>query len=523
MRFILTVLLILLGSAPAHAQFGETFTSESFLGLKDTPDSYTGESGKCVAVNGTELGLEFAVCGSGGDSITVNGSAATNANFLDNIYFDFSLDTSATPDDITIKPNYNAASGNIALAANEVAFSLNGLVSEGATANDVEGRFAFPDWSSSDKDITFQDATHTVVGRDTTDTLTNKTLAAANNVIGADTAEAMSGSGQIDDDDLAAAAVDGGTGGEIADNSLTPADIDETQDFSYATLSGKQDRNNTAVSDDDCSGEQGLWWYDTTDSAFEFCNSNTGTPSTLGGGSGSPGGSDTQVQFNDGGTFGGDAGLTYDKTNDILQVGENGLDGVFRIYNESGATDYQTSFSPGGNASASNTVSHPVTVGGMQTIVIDRDVTPTAFNTSAAENTIYTYTIPANSLDSNSCLRLTLGGTYLNNTGVNTPDMTVRYKLGASTVFTTSFTNITNSANRRPVSVVWNICNQGATNDQSHIIREWDVRDANMDVSAGSSAIDMTSDQAITITAQHDASNANQEVAQEDAFLELMQ
>jgi len=36
------------------------------------------------------------------------------------------------------------------------------------------------------------------------------------------------------------------------------------------------------------------------------------------GGSGSPGGSDTYVQFNDSSTFGGDAGLTYDKTTDTL-------------------------------------------------------------------------------------------------------------------------------------------------------------------------------------------------------------
>ena len=41
----------------------------------------------------------------------------------------------------------------------------------------------------------------------------------------------------------------------------------------------------------------------------------------LGGGGGtSPGGSDTQVQFNDSGAFGGDAGLAYDKTTDVLTV-----------------------------------------------------------------------------------------------------------------------------------------------------------------------------------------------------------
>lgn len=39
-----------------------------------------------------------------------------------------------------------------------------------------------------------------------------------------------------------------------------------------------------------------------------------------GGGGGSPGGSDTQVQFNDGGSFGGDAGLAYNKTTDTLTL-----------------------------------------------------------------------------------------------------------------------------------------------------------------------------------------------------------
>lgn len=38
------------------------------------------------------------------------------------------------------------------------------------------------------------------------------------------------------------------------------------------------------------------------------------------GGSGTPGGLDSYVQFNDGGTFGGDSGLVYNKTTDILTV-----------------------------------------------------------------------------------------------------------------------------------------------------------------------------------------------------------
>lgn len=138
------------------------------------------QDGFDVLKNGNTLEVDATAAG-GGDNITVNTTAATNANFLDNIYFDWAIDTVATPDDITAKPNYNAASGDLALLASEVAFSVDGLISEGLTADTIEGRFAFPDWGTSDKVITFQDATHTVVGRDTTDTLTNKTIDSASN------------------------------------------------------------------------------------------------------------------------------------------------------------------------------------------------------------------------------------------------------------------------------------------------------------------------------------------------------
>jgi hypothetical protein len=49
-------------------------------------------------------------------------------------------------------------------------------------------------------------------------------------------------------------------------------------------------------------------------------SSSAGTNLLSGGGGGTPGGSDTQVQFNDGGSFGGDSGLTYNKTTDTLTI-----------------------------------------------------------------------------------------------------------------------------------------------------------------------------------------------------------
>jgi hypothetical protein len=55
----------------------------------------------------------------------------------------------------------------------------------------------------------------------------------------------------------------------------------------------------------------------------------TGTTLSASGGGGTPGGSTTQVQFNDAGAFGGDAGLTYDKTTDTLQLGVTNGTGTF--------------------------------------------------------------------------------------------------------------------------------------------------------------------------------------------------
>lgn len=62
-------------------------------------------------------------------------------------------------------------------------------------------------------------------------------------------ATAMSATGQIDDNDLAAGAVDGGTGGEIADGSITSADIAD------GTVTGTDILNDTIVLTTDTGGD----------------------------------------------------------------------------------------------------------------------------------------------------------------------------------------------------------------------------------------------------------------------------
>lgn len=54
----------------------------------------------------------------------------------------------------------------------------------------------------------------------------------------------------------------------------------------------------------------------------KYLNAN-GSWATPAGAGGSPGGSNTHVQFNDSGAFGGDAGLVFDKVNDILFSGNS--------------------------------------------------------------------------------------------------------------------------------------------------------------------------------------------------------
>ena len=74
--------------------------------------------------------------------------------------------------------------------------------------------------------------------------------------------------------------------------------------------------------------------------AGQFVQNTTtgGVQCATAGGSGTPSGNDTQVQFNNNGAFGGDANFTYDSTNDRLIVGGNGTS-VYKVTAISAGTD----------------------------------------------------------------------------------------------------------------------------------------------------------------------------------------
>ena len=68
---------------------------------------------------------------------------------------------------------------------------------------------------------------------------------------------------------------------------------------------------------------EGEEYYNTVSKIAYFYNGTSWVAMSGGGGGGTPGGSDTQVQFNDAGSFGGDAGFTYNKTTDSITVAGN--------------------------------------------------------------------------------------------------------------------------------------------------------------------------------------------------------
>jgi len=74
-------------------------------------------------------------------------------------------------------------------------------------------------------------------------------------------------------------------GGELG-GTFASFTIDDSVAVSSWTIttplfSGAVDFDAGAVNDDDCTGQIGIMWFDDTDNAFEFCNADSGVPSTL--------------------------------------------------------------------------------------------------------------------------------------------------------------------------------------------------------------------------------------------------
>ncbi|KKN20428.1 hypothetical protein LCGC14_0935650 [marine sediment metagenome] len=143
--------------------------SSTFLLLTDTPASYSGQALLCTRVNAGENAIEFVACGSGGgDDISVNGSAAADADFDDadpaapanGFNVKWQLNTATTPDSVSAyfdtttmaTSTWGSGSGitltwNVGATDPVVAYTSGNIKWSGATTYTFEGGATDPVWT----------------------------------------------------------------------------------------------------------------------------------------------------------------------------------------------------------------------------------------------------------------------------------------------------------------------------------------------------------------------------------------
>ncbi len=156
----------------------------------------------------------------------------------------------------------------------------------------------------------------------------------------------------------------------------------------------------------------------------------------------------------------------------------------------------------------------------------------------STETTIYSYTVPANTMGTNKALRLTMIGDRLNDSGA-TKTITLRVKFGGTTLYqdvTATFADA--NLNRYPWNATVVLANQDATNAQTlggqinfginTTVPATGFGDLGVDEIIAATpfvgvagTIDTTQDRLLEVTVQHSASHASNNIRLHYALLEL--
>lgn len=164
--------------------------------------------------------------------------------------------------------------------------------------------------------------------------------------------------------------------------------------------------------------------------------------------------------------------------------------------------------------------------------VLDRDTTIADVVNTTTETTVYSFTIPANTLGTDRMLRLSMIADYLNNSGAGS-SIAIRVKLGATVVANYFDSNVATDASRRPVISKGDIAAAGATNAQRSFFNTifgnpgantggiqgnlWNVTMPHLSIAA-----DSTTPLTLTITAQHGVANASISFRAHTVHLEML-
>ena len=169
-------------------------------------------------------------------------------------------------------------------------------------------------------------------------------------------------------------------------------------------------------------------------------------------------------------------------------------------------------------------------------VVLHKSSAQTQISSSNAENTAFSYTVPANFMGANGAIRVRIYGTLLNNTG-NNRTVRLRLKFGGTTLYDDTSGNLGSSGNRRAFWIEFTIMNAGATNSQklagfltisangAPTVGMGEVTNTNTlnsTVFGIASSADTTTDTDVEVTAQLSNSSANLVWRTEMAIVELL-
>lgn len=164
---------------------------------------------------------------------------------------------------------------------------------------------------------------------------------------------------------------------------------------------------------------------------------------------------------------------------------------------------------------------------------LDRDVSQLEVVNTTTETTVYSFTVPGNMLGTNKCIRLTLIGDLLNNSGSD-DRLEVRVKYGSTTVSTFDSYNVPTNATRKLQYLQSEIYSANAASSQIALSRHIHYNNSAGVAGENLSAVsddfayhnsvseDSTADKTLSVTVKHSIASANASFICRIVLLELL-
>lgn len=154
--------------------------------------------------------------------------------------------------------------------------------------------------------------------------------------------------------------------------------------------------------------------------------------------------------------------------------------------------------------------------------IYERSTSEVDVVSTVTETTVFSKTITGGHVSNNRSLRLRIVADYLNDSGSNR-NVTIRVKLGGTTLATVVGSSVPASASRLPAGLEILIQARGATNAQLVSVRHPNFTSQGTVIESlpATAAVDTTVNQTLAVTVEHSAAHASLSWRKRGADLEL--